>query len=116
MRIGKKIGRSADSIRRKIRLLRRTGEIEENTNNRKDYSSEEIEFIKKRYLELIQEGLNDAEISKMICRELGRSAGSIGYKIRQLKRKREFADAEALRERQDILGVVEALEEFGEGE
>ena len=73
-----------------------------------------VELIKRRFVELVKQGLNDANIAKRVAKELGRSASSVNSKIRQLKKSGEFADAEALREKQDILGVVQALEEFGD--
>jgi len=111
-KIGKELGRSASSVGYKIRELRKNKEIEENPNMQKIFSEEEIELIKRRYAELVVEGLDDFNIAKRIAKKLGRSTGSVDQKIRQLKRNEELADAEALREKQDILGVVRALEEF----
>jgi len=114
--IGSELGRSTYSINHKIREMRKGGEIEGNPNNRKIFDREEIELVKRRYAELAQEGLNDVQISKVIGGELGRNEISVASKITRLKKSGEFADAEALREKQDILGVVKALEEFGEEE
>ena len=71
-------------------------------------------MIKRRCLELVKEGLKDKQIARRIGRELGRSTGSVKEKIRRMKMAGEFNDIERIREKEDILGVVEALEEFGE--
>jgi len=114
-KIGKELGRSTGSVDQRIRRMRKDGEIRENPNKgRKDFSTEELRLIKRRYNKLVQKGLKNAEISRRIGKELGRSTGSLANKMRQLRRTGEFADVETLREREDILGVVEALEEFGE--
>jgi len=109
-------GRSTDNIGHKIKKLRKKGELMENPNAQKikDYSQEEVELIKRRFVELVQKGLTDKQIAREIAKELERSTGSVDHKIRKMRELGELADAEALRERQDILGVAEALEEFGE--
>ena len=115
--IGKDLCRSSGSIKEKIRKMRKNGDILENPNKQKTkikFTEYEIELIKRRYAEFIEEGLLDSEISRRLGEELGRSASSVEGKIRKLKRAGELADAEALREREDILGVARALEEFGE--
>jgi len=111
--IGKELKRHFGSVRNKIRQLKESGGIRKNPNKQREFSEEEVEIIKRRYAELVQEGLNDKQIARIISEELeGRSVNSVKEKIRQMKMAGEFADAEALREREDILGVVEALEEF----
>jgi len=117
-KIAKELGRSLASIKYKLFKMRRNGELEENDNAQKfkKFSEEELELIKRRYAELVEEGLGNRQIAKKIGGELGRSMGTVREKIRQIRKAGEFADAEALREKQDILGVVKALEEFGEEE
>jgi len=113
--IAKELGRNIGSVDYRIRRMREDGELGVNPNKgTRHFSVEEIELIKRRYAELVKEGLNDAEIARRIGEELDRSAVSVEDKLRQLKKAGEFADVETLREREDILGVVQALEEFGE--
>jgi len=114
-KISSELKRGLRVVEGKLKLLRKNKEIEENPSIGVNYlSEEEVELIKRRYFEFLQEGLDDFNIAKKIGEELGRNARSLANKIRQLKKSGEFADAEALREREDILGVAEALEEFGE--
>jgi len=114
-KISEELGRNIGSVREKINKLKEKGEIKENARlGRRNFSKEEIELVKKRYSELIKKGFNDAEISRRIAGEITRSVGSVRMKINELKKAGELVDAESLRERQDILGVAEALEEFGE--
>ena len=86
--IGKKIseenGRSAGSIKEKIRELVRDGRLGENSNKIKIFSEEDVALIIGRRIELEKEELNDSQIAKRIAGEMGRSAGSVRRKIRDL--------------------------------
>jgi len=115
-KIAEELGRQADSVENKMWRIRKDEDIGENPHMfiRKEFNNEEIELIKKRYNELVKEELSGKQIARKIGNELGRSASSVESKIIHMRKAGEFADAEALREREDILGVVKALEEFGE--
>ena len=56
---------------------------------RRRYTEEEVELIKRRYSELLVNGLNDWQISKIIGKEIGRSAGSVSSKIIKISEKRD---------------------------
>jgi len=49
------------------------------------YAQEEVELIKRRYTEFVEEGLNDKQICKRIGEELRRSASSVIYKIKRMR-------------------------------
>ena len=91
-RIGKEIGRSRYSIASKIKKMREKGEIEKNPNNIKDFSEEEIKLIKRRYTELVEEGLEDFRIFKRISKEIGRNKHSVINKIRKMREKGEVEE------------------------
>jgi len=113
--IGNELRKDHLLISARISRMRKSGKLRSNPNNRKEYSDQDIELIKRRYLELVSQGLtNDSEIARRIGAELERKPRCVYDKINKLKKAGELADAEALREREDILGVAKALEEFGE--
>ena len=93
--IADSMGRTAGCVENKIRKLIRRGELGENPNQRKAavarrFTEPEIAYIKKRYGELAAEGMKNSEISKEIADSMGRTAGTIKCKIRNLIRKGEL--------------------------
>jgi transposase len=88
--LSEELQRSASSIDGKIRRLVRSGELLENPNKQQDFTPEEIATIKRRRNELMGEGQQDTQISRILSEELQRSAGSINSKIRQLVRSGEL--------------------------
>lgn len=82
--LAEEIGRPAHSIRYQIIKLVESGGLGENPNNRRDFSEEEVACLKKRRVDLIPEGKNDAQIARVLAGEMDRSVGSIKQKIHKL--------------------------------
>ena len=87
--LANEMGRSAGSVAQKIINLINAGELEKNPNRRtsaarKNFTESEVGYIKKRHMELVAKGMNNRQISKEIANGIGRNAGSIEFKIREL--------------------------------
>ena len=57
---------------------------------RKNFTQAEIDIIKRRRAELMTEGKQDMEISRILATELQRPTSSISAKIRQLVQSKEL--------------------------
>jgi len=92
--IAKEKGWKAGSVMGVICRLRKIREIGENPNKRetREFSSEEINYIKLRWIGLSVQGMNDWQIMKEIAKEKGWNAGSVWGVICRLRKIREIGE------------------------
>jgi predicted transcriptional regulator len=121
--IAKKMGRGLKSIRKKIQRLVERGVIEENKVKNKDFfSDKEIEKIRNRRDELIEEGLQDLKIAEIISEELSRSKPAIYAKILRLVGSGKFRKNPKMKKRKaskttiqaGLIQAADAMEQFGD--
>ena len=86
--------RGKESIRRKIDILIKAGELQENPNKREKtyFTKDEIAFIKKRRQQFMEKGLTDNAIAQKLAGEMHQKAMTIGYKIRNMIKSGELND------------------------
>jgi hypothetical protein len=79
-------GRSAGSVREKLRTLVKSGELPPNPNRkeRKPFTSQELERILAARAELMESGKTDTEISRLLSTELSRPFPPILHRIRKM--------------------------------
>lgn len=85
--IGKRIGRSADSVKNQVRKLIKRGELVENPYKRVGkFSHEEVETVVNRREELSSLPLTDGSIARVIAKESGKwDEDEVSALIHQLK-------------------------------
>jgi len=80
----KTLDRPQESIRNRVKHLRKKGRLRENPNNIAKFSPEEMAILRSKRAELIVQGHTDRRISSVLAGILKRSAGSIDQKMRNL--------------------------------
>jgi len=123
--IAKEKGWKARSIGDIIRRLRKKKEIGDNPNKRdkREFSNDEIGFIKRKWIDLSKQGMKDEKISKEIAKEKGWNAGSISGIVRRLRKNKDIGEnpnkVGAGTSQNELLSGLrqapEAMEKFGEG-
>jgi predicted transcriptional regulator len=83
-RLSEKMDRTMSSILTIINRLVKREKLKKNPNMRDKFTQEEVQHIIQRRHELIQEGLKDAQISKILSDEMQKSWNSIYSKILRL--------------------------------
>ncbi len=89
MLLSDELNRNVNQLSKKIHTMIKEGKLTANPNkkNHNLFSAAEIEKIRKRRDELIQQGLSDHVLSSILCTEMGRTLNSVSLKVQKLVRK-----------------------------
>jgi hypothetical protein len=95
-------GRSAGSIREKIRKMLNDNELEPNPNRPKQYEDAEARLILALREGFMREGMNDATVSEKISSLTGRTKKGVEHKIMMLVRRGEACENPHNREKKAV--------------